>query len=131
MCSCIYLYTETGKHEYGKEEDENTKQQLLPAEEHVVDDSAHLWNEADGSQGAQGTDTEENDQVGREVGEGEGLAGGGPADGGVDDEDSCRGEDDGPVHHVPHTADGCVGVQEEPICQYLNTEKTLLYTLNT
>ena len=127
MYVCMYVYsslhldTETGKHEYGKEEDENAEQQLLPAEQHVVDDSAHLRDEADGSQGTQGADAEEHDEVEREVGEGEGLTDGGTADGGVEDEDGRGRDDDHPVHHVPHTADGCIGVQEKPVCQYLNT----------
>lgn len=129
--SCLHLDTETGKHEYGKEEDENAKQQLLPAEQHIVDDSAHLGDEADGSQGTQGADAEEHDEVGREVGEGEGLADGGPADGGVEDEDGRGRDDDRPVHHVPHTADGCVGVQEKPVCQYLNTVEDIPFEIDS
>ena len=123
-----YLDAEAGKHENGKEEDEDAEEQLLPAEQHVVDDPPHLWDEADGPQRPQSTDTEEDEEVGRKVRESEGLAGRGTTDRGVEDENGCRREDNRPVHHVPHTADGCVRVQEESVRQYLNTEKKTLYT---
>ena len=118
-----YLDAEAGKHENGKEEDEDAEEQLLPAEQHIVDDPPHLWDEADGPQRPQSTDAEEDEEVGRKVRESEGLAGRGTTHRGVEDENGRRREDNRPVHHVPHTADGRVRVQEESVRQYLNTEK--------